>query len=139
LSVRATPATLWPPNHKFVPISVSVVATDGCGTVTSRIKSITSNESVLGRGDGHTSPDWIITGDLTAKLRAERSGHGAGRIYTITVESTDAATNSSTANVAVLVPHDQRGSNHGDGSGPHVQPGGAPQAIRAATSKTSKH
>ena len=146
-SVRATPSTLWPPNHQFVPVTVTVVATDACGgAVTSHIKSITSNEPVLGHGDGHTSPDWLITGDLTAKLRAERAGPGKGRTYTITIESTDSATNSATATVAVLVPHDQRGhqsSDNGDdgngGKGGNGKPHGPPAAIRAAAAHAVHH
>jgi hypothetical protein len=40
-------------------------------------------------------------------LRAERSGSGAGRVYTITVRCRDASNNSSTAKAAVRVPHSQ--------------------------------
>jgi hypothetical protein len=35
----------------------------------------------------------IVTGPLTLDLRAERSGTGTGRVYTIEVETTDAAGN----------------------------------------------
>jgi hypothetical protein len=41
------------------------------------------------------------------KLRAERSGSGNGRIYTITITATDASGNIGIATVTVLVPHDQ--------------------------------
>ena len=60
-----------------------------------------------GEGDGNTSPDWEITGDLTLDLRAERSGQGDGRVYTITIECTDASGNPSAKDVTVIVPHDQ--------------------------------
>ena len=43
----------------------------------------------------------------TLLLRAERAGPGNGRVYTITVDSTDRAGNSTTSSVAVSVPHDQ--------------------------------
>jgi len=56
---------------------------------------------VTGPGD-HTSPDWIITGDLTAKVRAER-GRDATRIYTITVVCTDASGNTAEATTTVTV------------------------------------
>ena len=39
------------------------------------------------------APDWEITGDLTLDLRAERSGSGTGREYTITVQCTDGTGN----------------------------------------------
>jgi len=108
--VSATPSQLWPPNHKMVPVTVAVSATDLCSADTvCRIVSVSSNEAVDGLGDGHTAPDWEITGDLTLKLRAERSGRGSGRDYTVTVECTDAAGNSSTKSVIVAVPRDRRG------------------------------
>jgi hypothetical protein len=68
---------------------------------------VSSNEPENGLGDGDTSPDWKITGNLTLNLRAERSGKGSGRIYTITVKCADADGNSSSGNVRVSVPHDQ--------------------------------
>jgi len=40
-------------------------------------------------------------------LRAERSGLGTYRVYTITVACTDASGNTSTGTVTVKVPHDQ--------------------------------
>ena len=77
------------------------------GDVTSRIVSITSNEPDNGSADGNTVNDAVITGDLTANLRAERSGKGTGRVYTITIESTDAAGNVVTSTTAVDVPKSQ--------------------------------
>ena len=64
-----------------------------------------SNEPVIGRGDGEAALDWVITGDHTVLLRAERSGYGSGRIYTINIEATDAAGNVSVSKtVTVTVP-----------------------------------
>ena len=54
--------------------------------------------------DGNTSPDWVIRGPLTVDLRAERSGIGTGRVYTIEVEGRDAAGNTVRQSVAVRVP-----------------------------------
>jgi hypothetical protein len=105
--ITATPRILWPPNHKLVTVKVNVVAIDACGPVRCKIVSISSNEPENGLGDGDTDHDWEITGDLTLKLRAERSGKGHGRIYTIGVECADAAGNKSTGSVAVSVPHNQ--------------------------------
>jgi hypothetical protein len=59
-------------------------------------------------GDGNTSDDAVITGDLTMDLRAERSGKGSDRIYTLTAECTDSAANRTSGQVDVLVPHDRR-------------------------------
>jgi len=41
-------------------------------------------------------------------LRAERSGRGEGRVYTISVTSTDSAGRTGLASAEVRVPHDQR-------------------------------
>ena len=106
-SVSASPNVLWPPNHKMVPVGVAVAASDNCSAVTSHVVGVTSNEPVNGLGDGNTDPDWVVTGPLTLLLRSERSGTGTGRVYTVTVESSDAAGNKSTALTTVLVPHDQ--------------------------------
>lgn len=104
--VAASPATIWPPNHKMVAVRVHADVMDVCGPTTWKIVSVSSNESVNDRGDGNTSPDWTITGDHTVNLRAERSGRGNGRIYTITVQATDAAGNvSELKTVTVTVPH----------------------------------
>lgn len=102
-SVTATPASLWPPNHKMQPVTLSVNATDNCHVARSKIISVTSTEVLASAGVA--SPDWQITGDLTVNLRAERSGNGPGRIYTITVECADDAGNTSTAQAQVTVPH----------------------------------
>jgi hypothetical protein len=103
-SLVATPNVLSPPDHRLVPVRLQVSANDNCGPVTCKIKSVRSNEPIRGLGHGDLSPDWIITGDLTVDLRAERSVKGRGRIYTLTVESKDAAGNASTRDVTVTVP-----------------------------------
>ncbi|MFH1726564.1 MAG: LamG-like jellyroll fold domain-containing protein [Elusimicrobiota bacterium] len=106
--VSADPAALWPPNHKMAPVSVSVAATDNCSAAPAcSIAGIASDEPVDGLGDGDTSPDWEITGGLSADIRAERSGEGDGREYTVQVSCEDASGNSSSGTATVAVPHDQ--------------------------------
>jgi hypothetical protein len=108
-SVATAPNVLWPPNHQMVGVTVNATATDNCDTTpVCVISSVSSNEPVNGLGDGDTSPDWVITGSLTANLRAERSGTGNGRIYTLRVTCTDACGNSSVGSTTVTVPHDQK-------------------------------
>jgi hypothetical protein len=109
LSASVTPNVLWPPNHQMIPVEVSVTAVDLCSTVsTCKIKSISGNQGAHAHGSGNTSPDWLITGDLTAQIRAERTGQGKnGRIYTLVVECTDSSGNAATTNLFVTVPHDQ--------------------------------
>jgi hypothetical protein len=107
-SVMATPSSLWAPNHKMDPVAVTVDVSDVCDpSPTCRIVAVTSTEPVNGKGDGNTDPDWHITGALTVELRAERSGGGAGRVYTLTIRCTDASGNAGTRDVVVTVAHDQ--------------------------------
>jgi hypothetical protein len=100
-----SPSVLQTPNHKMVSVTVSVSAIDNNnGPVPCKIVSVTSNEPINGTGDGDQEPDWIITGDLTVDLRAERAQNGTGRIYTITVECKDLAGNVTTGTATVSVP-----------------------------------
>jgi hypothetical protein len=103
-SISASPNVLTPANHALRLVTVSVSATDACAAVpVCKIISVTSNEPDNGIGDGDFPNDIEITGDLTVKLRAERSGKGKGRVYTITVQCMDSKGNASTATTTVLV------------------------------------
>jgi len=68
----------------------------------------------VGGGDGNTEPDYYIdsvddeTGVIELRLRAERSGKGQGRIYTIVITATDASGNQSVAQVQITASHDRR-------------------------------
>ena len=104
----ADPNILRPPNHKMIPVTISVDVFDAYDAEpTCKIIDVTSDEAVEGEGDGNTSLDWQDTGDLTLDLRSERSGQGDGRVYTITIECTDVSGNPSTQDVTVTVSHDQ--------------------------------
>ena len=103
-SVAPSQATLWQPNHQMVAIDVTAVATDAVGVTSLKIIDVTSSEPDNGLGDGDTGGDIVITGALSVNLRAERSGRGNGRTYTITVEARDAAGNASTKTCTVVVP-----------------------------------
>ena len=115
-SVSASQTTLLLPLHQLVPVTVNYTATDACGPVTSTL-SVTSDEPVTGHGQGVaglTSPDWQVIDANHVRLRAERSARGDGRVYTITIRSTDAAGGASTAQVIVTVPrHPHRDNREG--------------------------
>lgn len=112
ISVALSATTLWPANHKLVPITATVTTTDRCDpNVVLQLVSVTSSEPDNGSGDGDTANDIqgaiAGTADRMFSVRAERSGSGAGRVYTIVYRATDAAGNSTTATAHVQVPHNR--------------------------------
>jgi hypothetical protein len=104
--MAASPNTLWPPNHKMREVLVKYTTSSNCPGMIRCSLSVTSNEPVNGDGDGNTSPDWIVIDNRHVNLRAERSGNGDGRIYTVTVTCTDPYGNVATNSTTVTVPHD---------------------------------
>ena len=98
INVTATPNTLWSPDHKFVPVVVTVTAANAAN-VTAQIVSVSMSET----DKGDTSPDWVITGPLTLDLRAERNDGTEQRVYTITVDAVDDAGNHAIGTVNVTV------------------------------------
>jgi hypothetical protein len=104
----ASPSVLWPPNHKFHRIRIVGVTDPDGDPVTIRVTHVTQDEPVDGRGDGNTSPDAVISdGGRRVKVRAERSGLGDGRIYTVYFTATDDEGGDCSHWVKVVVPHDQ--------------------------------
>jgi hypothetical protein len=105
--LSASPSQLWPANHRMVPLTIGVQATDNCSPAVCRIAAVRSNEPINGLGDGDTAPDWQILTSSTVSLRAERSARGSGRVYTLTVECADQGGNRSSREVAVSVSRDR--------------------------------
>ncbi|MCB0137100.1 MAG: hypothetical protein KDE01_26015, partial [Caldilineaceae bacterium] len=106
-----TPNVLWPPNHKYVKVTASVVtAPDATLSVT-----VTSSEPDNGLGDGDTPNDIQQLSPNQFNLRAERAGGGPGRVYTVTYTATRACGTSATGVAQVLVPANQgKGNREGD-------------------------
>jgi len=84
-------------------VTVNYNAVDNCSAVTCTL-SVTSNEPINGLGDGDRTPDWQIIDAHHVRLRAERSGTGTGRIYTITITCRDGAGNQTVKQTQVKVP-----------------------------------
>ena len=107
LNVTASPASLWPPNHKLAPITVAVQVSDARDpSPTLKLVSITCDDAcdpasdVLGAAYG--------TDDRQFEVRSERKGTSAsGRTYTITYSAEDATGNKTTAETKVTIAHDQ--------------------------------
>lgn len=104
-------ATLWPANHKFVPITITGVTDPDGDSVTITIDSIFQDEPVDAKGSGNTAPDGKGVGTDTAEIRAERSGTkkvpGNGRVYHIAFTADDGHGGTCSGTVTVCVPHDQ--------------------------------
>jgi len=108
LTLSVSPGMLWPPNHKMVTVTPVISVNDNLDAAPQvKLLSITSSELDNGLGDGDTANDIVINADNTISLRAERSGKGGGRVYTITYQATDSAGNSTTASAIVAVPHNK--------------------------------
>jgi hypothetical protein len=107
ISVTATPAVLWPVDHKMHEIKLDVFATDDVDeNPVVALLSITSNQGENLTGDGNTSPD-IVVKDGHIYLRAERNGTmKSDRVYAVTYTATDAAGNVGSGFAKVTVPHD---------------------------------
>ena len=112
ISISLDPDELWPPNHKMRTVTATVTVTDDYDPdPVVVLASIVSNEPDDGPGDGDTPDDIedaeIGEEDYVFSLRAERSGKGNGRDYTITYTASDASGNEASASATVTVPHDR--------------------------------
>jgi len=114
LTIAASPALLWPPNHALVRVRLAATLTDLCDPHPSlTLDAVSSSEpdDVPGPDDGDTRGDISRAAsgapDLELRLRAERLGTGSGRTYVITYRATDASGNAITASATVVVPHDK--------------------------------
>lgn len=120
VTASAAPAVLWPPDHRLVPVHVTLSAADACASALAvRLDAATSSEpdDAPGVGDGRTTAD--IRGvdggdDRDLLLRAERASSGGARTYTLIYRVTDPSGNSREMRATVSVPRDL-GSGAADG------------------------
>ena len=106
LSVSLSPNNLWPPNHKLVQITATIVVSDTCDANPAvQLVSITSSDplaadDVQAVGGG---PVPFGTDVRSFLLRADRSKSNPVRIYTVTYAAKDASGNTTTASAQVRV------------------------------------
>jgi hypothetical protein len=100
-------ASLWSPNHQYVPINVLGVTDPDGDTVTITVDGIFQDEPINGLGDGDTAPDGAGVGTSTAEVRAERAGGGNGRVYHIFFTADDGNGGECQGSVLVGVPKSQ--------------------------------
>jgi hypothetical protein len=104
----ATPNSLWPPNHRFVAVTVTGHVSDNLsGVVPGVFYDVVDSE-------GTDQPSGLVPVDRNGNfsfvvyLQASRLGQDKnGRLYTIDVFGVDAARNFGVGATYVLVPHDQ--------------------------------
>lgn len=106
ITLAASPAVLWPPNHKTVNVQLS-------GSMTA-LSGVASASYQVTDSEGTDEPSGVITVNpdgsyqATVPLLASRSGTDSdGRVYTITITARSNAGNTSTSSAAVVVPHDR--------------------------------
>jgi len=124
LHVSPSPSSLWPPSHGLEPVTVTVTVTDNvdpdpCVKLVSIVCEDSGVQQPAQKGQGQAASqgcdhDDIAeatygTDDREFRLRAQRVGFGAGRVYTITYEASDAAGNTTRSTATVTVGHDQGG------------------------------
>ena len=112
VAMTVSPTRLWPPNHTMHVVARGVSASDVCDPTPAMLITVASDEPENGLGDGDTAPDWHVqqTGSVLydVSVRAERSGVGNGRVYSLAAVATDKSGNSSaSASGTVRVPHNQ--------------------------------
>jgi hypothetical protein len=107
VTLSATPRSLWPPNGKVVPVTVSGTITDTGCAITGAAYAVTdeygqvqpSGPVTLGAGGAYS---------FTVLLQASRLGTDLdGRHYTITVSASNNAGKTESQTGSVIVPHDQ--------------------------------
>jgi hypothetical protein len=107
VTLSATPTSLWPPNGKTVPVTVSGTITDTGCTVTTATYAVTdeygqvqpSGPVAVGKGGAYS---------FTIPLQASRLGADLdGRLYTITVIASNNGGKTGSQVARVIVPHNQ--------------------------------
>jgi len=101
--LTASPNLLTSPNHTMIGIVVPFTVAEASNAGSCSI-GVSSNEPQNGAGDGDTPIDWTVIDLHHVQVRAERSGRGIGRIYTIAVTCTDPSANQTTRTTTVVVP-----------------------------------
>ena len=109
VTVTASPSSLWPPNGKMVPVTVSGRITDNLSGVNpSTVAFIVVDEYGSVQPSGPVTLGSGGSYSFTVSLQASRNGNDMdGRQYVITVSAKDFAGNLGSAATVVTVPHDR--------------------------------
>jgi len=108
VTASASPTTLWPPNNKFVAVTVTGHVSDASGGVPRTVSYRVQDEYGRAQPSGIARVNARGDYSFVVFLEASRLGQDKdGRQYTIVVKATDQAGNSGSASTHVTVPHDQ--------------------------------
>jgi hypothetical protein len=103
---------LWPADHRMHLVASGIRGSDACRGDVNISVQVSSNESPTVVGAGQTEGDWTVLqradGSYDVYVRAERSGTGSGRTYTILASATDLEGLTGTRSFSVYVPHSRR-------------------------------
>ena len=107
VTLSITPTSLWPPNGKVVPVTMSGTITDtGCTIETAAYAVTDEYGKVQPSGPVTLGPGGAYS--LNVLLQASRLGNDLdGRLYTVTVSATNNGGNTGSQSGTVVVPHDQ--------------------------------
>jgi cysteine-rich repeat protein len=124
----ATPAQLWPPNHKMVAVGIDGIVDPEGDPVTVAVTAIDQDEPI-----DRTCPNGVGLGLDAVSLRTERNGNGDGRVYHVAFQAVDVCGAPCAGEVTVCVPHDQGNGDFCADGGPLFDStlGGAPQCTGA--------
>jgi len=107
VTVAASPAILWPPNGKTIPVSLSgSITASGCSLNLTSARYVVRDEygQVQPQGSIALGSDGTFSFDVRL-LASRRGGDRDGRTYTITVSAGTAAGAIGSATTIVKVPH----------------------------------
>ena len=99
---KPEPATLWPPNQKFVTVALSGITDPDNDQVVVVVTKVRQDERVTGGKD--SEHDALRQGEFIL-LRADRDGKGNGRVYHIDFTAHDSYGGACSGKVTVCVPH----------------------------------
>jgi alpha-tubulin suppressor-like RCC1 family protein len=105
LACTADRATLWPPNHRLVPVMVTVTVSDAeSGPAGFELRAVTSSQPDRPGPHAGDVAGWTLgAADASGLLRAERDGGGARR-YALAYRGFDGAGNVADCTTTVTVP-----------------------------------
>lgn len=108
-AAAAVPGQLWPPDHRLVDVAVQGLTDPDGDPVSLTVTGIFQDEPTNAKGDGNHCPDATGLGTATARIRAERSAHGDGRVYHLLFTAGDGQGGTCQGEVKICVPRNQGG------------------------------